>query len=164
MRPLLIALAVALSCAPVPGHAQGPGSPQALEAAGRLVATLSGDMIGQMSRAMTAQVWPKIESDVGAKASPAAMAELRREFETALDRFLVESMKDAPALYAKHFSAQELNDITAFYRTPTGAKSLQLMPAVTAEMFGTLMPRAERFGREIEATTARVLQKHGVRR
>ena len=92
------------------------------------------------------------------------MAELRSEFETALERFVVEGMKDVPALYAKHFSAQELNDITAFYRTASGAKALQLMPAVMAELFGTMMPRMERFGREIEATVAHVLQKHGVRR
>jgi uncharacterized protein len=80
-----------------------------------------------------------------------------------LERFLVESMKDAPALYAKHFSAQELRDITAFYKTPSGAKALQSMSAVTAEYFGTLMPRMESFQREIAAMTQRVLQKRGVR-
>jgi hypothetical protein len=30
--------------------------------------------------------------------------------------------KDAPAIYARQFSVQELNEMTAFYRTPTGAE------------------------------------------
>jgi hypothetical protein len=70
-------------------------------------------------------------------------------------------MQDAPALYAKYFSAQELRDIGAFYRTPSGAKSLELMPMITAEFFGTMMPRMQGFSQELEATIARVLQKHG---
>ena len=164
MRRFLVVLALLLPCISFAAHAQAPGSPQALQAAQDLVKIISGDMMSQMSRAMTAQVWPKMEAGLRSKADPAAMAELRSEFEKALDRFLVESMKDAPPLYAKHFSAQELRDIAAFYTTPSGAKSLQVLPAVTAEFFGVMMPRIEAFTREIEATTTRVLQKHGVQR
>ena len=163
MRWFLVALVGLLSAMSVAAHAQAPGSPQAQEAAQELLNVISTDMLGQTGRAMSAQVWPQLEAELGSKMNPAALTELRGEFEKMLERFLVESMKDAPALYAKHFSAQELRDITAFYKTPAGAKALQLMPAVTAEYFSTLMPRMESFQREIAVMTQRVLQKHGVR-
>jgi uncharacterized protein len=161
MRWLLVVLVIALRCLSSEAWAQAPGSPEALRAAQDLVNILSGDMIGQMSRAMTGQIWPKLEADLGPKTNPETMVELRSEFEKALEKFISESMKDAPALYAKHFSAQELRDIAAFYKTPSGAKSLQLMPTVTAEFFGTMMPRMQGFTTEIQATVQRVLQKHG---
>lgn len=164
MRRFLFVLVVLLSALPLAARAQGPGSPQAQEAAQELLKVISGDMLGQMSRAMTGQVWPQLENELRSKADPAALTELRGEFEKMLERFLTESMKDAPALYAKYFSAQELRDIAAFYATSSGAKALQLTPMVTAEFFGTLMPRMESFQREIVAMTQRVLQKHGVPR
>ncbi|MTW10622.1 DUF2059 domain-containing protein [Pseudoduganella eburnea] len=37
------------------------------------------------------------------------------------------------ALYARHFSADEVKQIAAYYRTPIGAKSLQLMPQIMGE-------------------------------
>lgn len=161
MRYLVVILVVALQFFSFGARAQAPGSPQALQAAQDLVAILSGDMITQMSRAMTGQIWPKLEADLGPKTNPETMAELRTEFEKALSNFITTSMKDAPALYAKYFSAQELRDISAFYKTPSGSKSLQLMPTVTAEFFGILMPRMQGFTNEIQATVQRVLQKHG---
>lgn len=163
MQRFLIALVVLLFAMPVGTRAQAPGSPQAQEAAQELLSIISGDMLGQMGRAMTEQVWPQLEAELGSKVPPAALTELRGEFEKILERFLVESMKDAPALYAKYFSAQELRDITAFYKTPSGAKALQLLPTVTSEQFAMLMPRMESFQREIMTMTMQILQKHGVR-
>jgi len=163
MRRFLIALVIVFSSLPVAARAQGASSPQALEAAQELLSIISKDMLGQMGRAMTEQVWPQLEAELGSKVPPAALTELRGEFEKVLERFLVESMNDAPALYAKHFSAQELRDIAAFYKTPSGAKALQLLPTVTAEYFAMLMPRMESFQREIMAMTVGILQKHGVR-
>lgn len=164
MRWFLVALVIALRCFSVEARAQAPGSPQALQAAQDLVAILTGDMVTQMSRAMTAQIWPKIEGEFAAKTDAATMAELRTEFEKALENFVRDSMKDAPALYAKYFSAPELRDIAGFYKTPSGAKSLELMPTVTAEFFGTMMPKMQGFSQNIEATIDRVLQKHGFKR
>lgn len=36
-------------------------------------------------------------------------------------------------IYAKHFSERELEDLIAFYRTPTGAKSLEVLPVILRE-------------------------------
>ncbi|WP_028100442.1 DUF2059 domain-containing protein [Pseudoduganella violaceinigra] len=37
------------------------------------------------------------------------------------------------ALYSRHFTADELKQIAAYYRTPVGAKSMQVMPQLMAE-------------------------------
>ena len=93
------------------------------------------------------------------------MAELRTEFEKALENFVRDSMKDAPALYAKYFSAQELRDIAGL-----------LQDALGCEIAGTDADRDRRIFRHddaadarllptmIEATIDRVLQKHGFKR
>jgi uncharacterized protein len=51
------------------------------------------------------------------------------------------------AVYANNFSADELRDITAFYRTPTGEKFLQKLPAVTQQS----MALGQRFGQAVAA-------------
>jgi hypothetical protein len=45
-----------------------------------------------------------------------------------------DAMKDDYAkLYVETFTEQELKDITAFYLTPTGKKSVELMPTLIAK-------------------------------
>ncbi len=39
---------------------------------------------------------------------------------------------DMAAIYAKNYTAQELNEINAFYQTPVGQKTVQLMPQLAA--------------------------------
>jgi len=159
MRRLFLAAAVTVQC--LSAQAQAPGSPEALRAAQELAAILTADTVGQMTRAMTAQIWPSIEKELGRGVNPALSAELRTEFEKSLERFTVDAMKEAPAIYARHFSALELREITAFYRTPTGAKALKAMPQVMAEYFGTLTPRMESFQRELQDSVQSILRKHG---
>jgi hypothetical protein len=124
---------------------------------------MSADMIGQMTDAMTAQVWPKLEGSLRAKIDATALAEVRAEFEQTLKAFVIDATKDAPAIYAKYFSAQELREMAGFYRTETGAKALRLMPQVMSEYFGTLMPRMEGFNRDLQARIQAILTKHGVK-
>jgi hypothetical protein len=48
-------------------------------------------------------------------------------------------------IYARNFTAQELRDITAFYRTPTGVKLLEKTPVITQESLAA----GQRFGQSI---------------
>ncbi|MGW8391146.1 DUF2059 domain-containing protein [Pseudoduganella sp. HUAS MS19] len=52
------------------------------------------------------------------------------------------------ALYSRHFTADELKQIAAYYRTPVGTKSMQLMPQVMAESMAigqrVTMPRIQK--------------------
>jgi hypothetical protein len=70
-------------------------------------------------------------------------------------------MADAPAIYARYFTASELRELAGFYQTPTGQKALRTMPKVMADSFGAMMPRMEVFQKELQAAMMDVLKKHG---
>jgi len=126
MRQFVI---VALACC-LTGTArvQDQGSPEALAAARELSAIMTGDTMTQITGAMTAQIWPTIERAFGSKVDAATLAELRAEFERTVNALTADVMKSAPAIYAKHFTAQELRDMVAFYKSPSGVKALHEVP------------------------------------
>ena len=160
MRLIILVLAVLLRAVPM-AQAQQPPSPEALAAARELMSVMSPDMIGQVVQGMTAQVWPNIERELGQRVDQATLTELRGEFESVITQFANDSMKDAPAIYAKYFSVQELHDLAGFYKTPVGAKALQTMPKVMTEYFGTMVPRMNDLQRDFQARMQAILQKHG---
>jgi hypothetical protein len=84
MRRLIVAAAVVLQCLSCGARAQGTDSPEALAAARELAAIMSQDTIAQLSQAMTAQIWPKLQAEFGPKVDQATLAELRTEFENAV--------------------------------------------------------------------------------
>ena len=117
-----------------------------------------------MTDALISQMWPQLERVFGNKVAPDAMAEVRAELERTLKAFVVDATaNDAPLVYAKYFSAQELRDMAAFYKTPTGAKTLRMLPKVTAEYLGVLMPRMEGLNRDLQGRIQAILAKHGVK-
>ena len=152
---LLLALSVAL-----PARAQEP-SPETMTAARDLSAIMTGDTITQLTAAMANQIWPSIEQQLGAKVDAATLAEIRAEFEGSLKAFTAEVMKDAPEVYARHFSAQELRDMVAFYKSPTGSKALHEMPKVMADVGGRMAPRMQALQTDLDQRMRAILQKHG---
>jgi hypothetical protein len=160
MRLIILVLAVLLRTVPL-AQAQGTPSPEALAAARDLMSVMSPDMVGQMTQGMTAQVWPNIERELGGRVDQATLTELRGEFERVIAEFANDSLKDAPAIYAKYFSVQELRDIAAFYKTPVGVKALATMPKVMSEYFGTIVPRMADLQRNYETRMQAIMQKHG---
>ena len=157
----LCGIILVFGCLLVPVRAQETGSPEALRAAQDLAAIITGDSLVQMSRTLTAQMWPQIEAHFAGKVDGATLAEVRGEFETTLASFTAEAMKDAPAIYAKYFNAQELRELLAFYHSPIGKKALQTMPTVMADVSTQMMPRMQNFQRNLNAKIEAVMQKHG---
>ncbi len=158
----LFALAIVCTWLALPAaRAEDAPSPEALRAAQELSAMVSGDTIGQMSAAMTAQIWPNIEASHAAKIDAATLAELRTEFEHSIAAFAGETMKSAPAVYARNFSAQDLREIVAFYRTPTSAKALHTMPKVMGEVMAEMGPRVQAFQQDLNTKMVAILEKHG---
>ena len=160
MTRILVAL---LICAGLTAtaRAQEAGSPEALKAAQELAAIVTGDTIGQLSHNITAQMWPRIEAQFGGKVDSATLADLRTEFESTLSSFTTDVMKDAPAIYAKYFSVQELHDLLAFYKSPTGAKALKTMPLITADITADMLPRLESFQSTLGQRMKAVMDRHG---
>jgi hypothetical protein len=149
------------ACLMAPAQAQNGASPEALQAAKELAAVMTGDTVTQVSHALTTQIWPTIENRFAPKVDKATLAELRAEFERSVAEFSGETMKDAPAVYAKYFSVQELHDMLAFYRSPTGAKALKVMPQVLADVSIQMQPRMQEFQRALNERVAAVMRKHG---
>src|ERR1041385_5992958 len=155
MRTVRILACLALFAVPLvptaiaPAAAQGAGDPslpgkgapsaEALAAARDLVAVvMSNDTIHQMSAQMVAQIWPSIEHSLRTKQSgitPEQVADLRGEYERIFVDYLNNAMADAPALYARYFTAAEMREMVVFHRSPTGQKALRLLPLLTAELF-----------------------------
>jgi hypothetical protein len=130
-------------------------------AARELSAIMTGDTITQMTAAMANQIWPTIEQQLGAKVDAATLAEIRTEFERSLKAFTGEVMKDAPEVYARHFSAQELRDMVAFYKSPSGSKALHEMPKVMADVGSRMAPRMQALQSDLDERMRAILQKHG---
>jgi uncharacterized protein len=147
-----------------PSSPTGSISPEALQAATDLVGLTSASMLWQLTTNMTAQVWPAVEANLHSKnpkIDAATILELRYQFERLMRENITATMNDAPAIYAKYFTAQEMRDIVAFYRTPTGAKTLQVMPQATADLFALLTPRLQGLDEKVNLAFLNILQKHG---
>jgi hypothetical protein len=160
LRNVSVAMALLAVIATGPVRAQTPSS-EAMAAAEELFAFLSKDLLAQITTQLTTLTWPSIERELASRVDAAALAELRREYERIqLDR-LQDILKDAPAIYARRFTAQELREIVAFYRTPTGQKSLREMPQVMAEAVALIVPRMADIQREVQTSFGRVLRERG---
>lgn len=70
----------------------------------------------------------------GAKADDSAAGkQMSEEFDAAMKKFLTykeEMLNDFAALYAETFTAAEMKEVTAFYKSGTGAKFIASMPAL----------------------------------
>jgi hypothetical protein len=161
MKRLFVLALFCSSLAITAAQAEDTPSPEALSAAQELSAMVNADTITQMSGAMTAQIWPSIENSLASKVDTATLAELHSEFEHSVGTFAGETLKYAPAVYARHFSAQELHEIVAFYRTTTGAKALHEMPKVMGDVMTQMGPRVQAFQEELNTKIVAILQKHG---
>lgn len=81
---------------------------------------------------------PKLD-DAGRKAEMARLEKRLPKATAAMqavlsDPKLVDELyNEAVALYARYFTAQEMDQLAAFYRTPTGQKTLSVMPQLTME-------------------------------
>jgi hypothetical protein len=162
MRRLIAFVLVAATFA-APLRAQTPAtpSPEAMAAAKELAAIMTGDNVSQLSAALTAQIWPNIEQQLGPKVDAATLAELRGQFEQSLSAFTTEVMRDSPAVYARHFTADELRAMLAFYKSPVGQKSLHTMPTVMTELGEQMAPRMQAFQNDLHAKMSATLRQHG---
>jgi len=160
MKRLLTCLLLAAALT-APVRAQTPPSPDAMAAAQELATLMGSDTVGQMSAALTEQIWPSIERQLGPKVDAATLAELRVEFEHALSSFTAEVSKDSPAVYARHFTADELRAMLAFYKSPVGQKALSTMPTVMSELGQQMAPRMQAFQADLHTKMEATLKKHG---
>jgi uncharacterized protein len=142
-----------------------PPSPDALQAANELFSVISKDMMQQLVSQLTAQLWPPVEQSLRTKysnISDATIAELRKEFERIQVKNLALVMADAPAIYARHFTVQEMREMLAFNRSPTGQKALRELPQVMGEFTAGLLPKLKGVQAETMDAFNSVLRQRGL--
>jgi hypothetical protein len=163
MRALrVLAVVLLLAGAGERARADDTPSPEALRAADELFTILSGDMMKQLTGQITNAFWPKVEQQARAdKIDDATVAELREEFERIQLAFVDDAMKGAPPIYARHFTVEELHELTAFYRSPTGVKALHVLPQVMGEFTTLLVPRLQEVQQQTSEAFNKVLREHG---
>jgi hypothetical protein len=164
LQTLVLAAALSVGLTP-PARAQTDPSPQALEAARALTSVVSVSMMSELTANMNNQVWPGLEAAIRSRipaVSPTALAELRREFERQQVGVIFETMNDAAVIYARHFTVQEMREMTAFYQTPTGRKALTVMPRLMTEFVTAMAPRLQNLETRVGQLVANLLNQANV--
>ena len=163
MRTLrILAVIVLLAGVSDRARAQNASSPEALQAANELFSILSPDLMKQLMAQIDTMLWPMMEQKARAeKIDDATIAELRQEVERTQMQNLAEIMKAAPPIYARHFSVDELHQLTDFYRSPIGAKALRELPQVMGEFVAVVAPRLQDMQQQAMDGFNRILRAHG---
>jgi hypothetical protein len=137
------ALALSLLMA-APAAAQSPPTPE-MAAARELVMTMK---LSDQLRTLMPIIMKNMKSTMLVGRSPefvrdfeATLPILMQAFETRYDEFA----DVVAAVYASNFTVQELQDVTTFYRTPTGQKMLERLPVVAQ----LSMQAGQAYGRKI---------------
>jgi hypothetical protein len=139
MRAVCVAICL---LATGPAGAQSP-SPDTLAAARELIVTMrAADYFKTIMPAIVQQAIvqnrPQVERDYDA-IMPLMLDSMNAR--------VSEIIEQVAALYARNFTAAELNEVVAFYRGPTGQKFIQKLPLITQES----MVIGQRFGQSIAA-------------
>ncbi|MYM85121.1 DUF2059 domain-containing protein [Duganella sp. FT50W] len=144
---------LALSAAPAFAQQQQQADPAASAAAKELFDSMNyrsvlQGMMQQMSQGMAASMRAGAEASINnnpkfsADDKQKALAKMEAELPKAVsamqsvlsDPTIVDDiLNQTVPIYARNFSADELRQITAFYRTPVGAKMLTKMPQLMGE-------------------------------
>jgi uncharacterized protein len=141
----MTALAVALAAAaPAGATDERPTvSPETLAVARELFA-VTFERAGVEFNAQAVELaWPGLENALRTRnpgVDAATLADMRREFERIRLHKMQELAKDAPAIYARYLSQEEMREIIAFYRTPSGTKLMRIVPPLVAELFAVVLP------------------------
>ena len=162
---ILFAVALAVAAPSVRAQIPAQSSAASSEAARDLFTVLFEQAFSTLNTQAVESAWPSIETAVRAqnpKIDAATLAELRREFERIRLAQLYEVTKALPAIYARLLTPEEMRDIAAFYRTPSGRKMLQALPQIMTEGFATALPRMQAVNGETNAAFLALLRDRGL--
>jgi uncharacterized protein len=135
-------------------------SPEALAAAKELIiAARLADQINTMLPAIMQQLKPLI-----AKGNPlierdydALVPVMMKIMNARLDEFL----NSGAQIYARHFTAEEMQQVVTFYRTPTGQKFLQKQPEIFKESMALGQQFGQAIARDVQGRMTEELRKRG---
>ena len=105
-----------------------------------------GPMMDQMIDAMAAPMAQMLERDFPGRGQVVA-AILVEEMQVEFARLMPELEDQVALMMARHFTHQEMLELLAFYESPLGQRTLEVMPAMMTE----LMPYSMQFGERVAA-------------
>jgi uncharacterized protein len=73
-----------------------------------------------------------------------------------------ELIADVAALYAQRLDTEELNAVTAFYKSGAGAKFIEVQPQIMQEAMAAGHRWGQKIAREMEEEARRELKKRGI--
>ena len=156
---------VGITAVVMPAALQGQGlTPEALSEAGTLVKLISPVITQTTKGTFSAQAWQQIEAALRARypnIDADTLAAVRRELEGMRAGLVAQIQSEMPRIYASYFTADELRQIVAFFRTPLGAKYLAFLPYTTAEYFGREFPQMQDRQRRFMEAVQGILRSHG---
>jgi len=144
MKRLLIAVSLSLAFC-LTAFAQGDDTPASKEDVQRyLEAVHSHDMMQKMVDAMAKPMHQMVHEQFLKDKD-----KLPADFEERMNKLMDDMFRDMPwddmmqamvPSYQKHLSKGNINDLVAFYSSPTGQKLQREMPAMMAEAMQSMMP------------------------
>jgi hypothetical protein len=153
-------LALGLLAAGAAGAQSQAPSPEAMTAARELIVTMrTADNLKTIMPAIMSSLKPAIVQN---------RPQVERDYDAlvplllqGMDARLNEMIDQVAALYARTFTAEELREVVAFYRGPTGQKFVQRLPLVTQESMLIGQRFAQSIGTEIRDRMVEELRKRG---
>jgi uncharacterized protein len=120
-------------------------------------------MIDAMAKPMHQMIHQQYEKDKD---------KLPADFEARTNKLMDDTMKSFPwgeildsmvPVYQKHFTKGDIDNLVAFYSTPTGQKLLRELPAITAEAMQTMLPliqqKIETMTRDLQQQVAEMIKQ-----
>lgn len=159
MRRAFIIGAIALSVFARPVQAQ-TASPDAMAAAKELIEAMrAADQLKMLMPLVMQQLKPAIVQ---------GRPEVERDYEALLPQMLAltdERMSEftaaVGAIYATHFSLDEMRQLTEFYRRPVGQKLLQVLPKIAQDSMTLGQRLGQSIGLEARNRMIEELRKRG---
>ncbi len=168
-RLLLASFCVAVisATAPVAGPARGQNSDAAAIDPARIAAAKELMEVAGSAKQFDIVV-PLISQQLEAafiNLKPDHAAEIKEVFQVIPEKFSQrkqELLDQIAALYAERLTAAELNEIIGFYKSPIGAKFVQLQPELVQQSMALGQAWGRKIGEEIDQEVRKELKQRGV--
>jgi hypothetical protein len=123
----------------------------------QMLRAMTDSMVENKGKNMSAAEKKAAQADLE-KAIPGMMAAIQKLFS---DPALLDDFeRETAAIYARNYTADEMRQLLAFYRSPVGAKTLATMPKVMQESMALSQKiMVPRMGKVIEEVTANIAKK-----
>lgn len=145
------------------GKKQKATEQTALEVATELADLMNSQIVEQLLEQSTQMTWPTFETALKGMegVSKEKIDTIKAEFVKIEREYLKEILVEYPPIYARHFTASELKQMIAFYKSPVGRKTLTELPLLFAEIMPIISAKIPTLQSNIIEAFQKYLAKSG---